>query len=60
VKLFGIKAGMPQNFGSRALKRKKWDTVSRDHSNITVMCWKDKRGRYITPSASEWNFWYEL
>lgn len=32
----------------RALKRKKWDTVHRDHTNITATCWKDKRLKYIT------------
>jgi hypothetical protein len=48
VTLFGIEERMPQNFGPRALKRKKWDIVSIDHSNITAMCWKDKRGRYVT------------
>jgi hypothetical protein len=44
VTLLGITEGLSQIFGPRALKRKKWDIVCRDH--ITAMCWKDKRGRY--------------
>jgi hypothetical protein len=46
VSLFSITEGMSQNVA--ALKRKKWVIVSRDHSNITAMCWKGKKGKYIT------------
>jgi hypothetical protein len=35
-------------FWSYSPERKKLDTVSIDHSNITALCWKDKRWRYIT------------
>jgi hypothetical protein len=45
VTLVVITEEMPQNVGPRALKRKKWDTVSINLSNITALCWKDKRGR---------------
>jgi hypothetical protein len=46
--LFGITEGMLKTLDPRALKRKKWDIMGRIHSNITVMCWKDKSRRYIT------------
>jgi hypothetical protein len=40
--------GILQHFGPRALKRKKWDFVGRDHNSVTTLCWKGKRGKYIT------------
>jgi hypothetical protein len=52
VTLFGVTEGMPPNFGPRALKGKKWDSMSRVHGNITEMCWKDKTDRYMTPTCS--------
>jgi hypothetical protein len=48
VTVFGITQGMPKNVGTRTRKKKKWDIVGRDHSNITAVCWKDERGRFVT------------
>jgi hypothetical protein len=48
VALFSITEGMFPNFGTRALKRKKWNTVSTVHSSITAVCWKDKNGVHDT------------
>jgi hypothetical protein len=61
VTLFGITEGMHQNFGPRALKRKKWDIVSRDHSNITVLdVGMTREGGTSHPPAAKGNFLYEL
>jgi hypothetical protein len=48
VTLFGIKVGMTETSGRRAPKRKRWYTVGIDHSDITGICWKGNRGKYIT------------
>jgi hypothetical protein len=58
VTVFGKAEEITQNFGLRAMK-KECDIVGRVHSNITAMCWKDNRGRYINSSATEDNFWSE-
>jgi hypothetical protein len=56
--LFSITEGMSQHFGLWTLKRNKWNTVSRNHSNITALCRKT-RGEG-TPPAAEENFCDEL
>jgi hypothetical protein len=52
VAVFDITEGMTQNFSPRAFRRKKGDDVSGVHGNVTTACWKDKSGRYITPTYS--------
>jgi hypothetical protein len=59
VTLFHITEGMLINFGLVNLEKNKGHSLSTFHNNIPAACWKDKRGRCITPTcswATEGNF----